>query len=160
MKEQIVLGLLRISLGFTFLWAFFDKLLGLGFATESQNAWIHGGSPTYGFLTFGTHGPFKDIFASMAGNPIVDWLFMLGLLGVGVGITLGIARKLSTSSGSLMLLLMYLAAFPPENNPVIDDHIIYILALQLILHLHSGEVLGFGKAWKKLKLVKTYSFLE
>ena len=36
--------------GFIFLWAFLDKSFGLGYATPSDNAWIHGGSPTTGFL--------------------------------------------------------------------------------------------------------------
>jgi len=29
-KLQIALGILRLAIGFIFLWAFFDKLLGLG----------------------------------------------------------------------------------------------------------------------------------
>ena len=51
------------AFGLTFLWAFFDKLLALGFATGavtnaagaktgidffSQDAWINGGNPTLG----------------------------------------------------------------------------------------------------------------
>jgi hypothetical protein len=28
---KIILGILRLAVGFIFLWAFFDKLLGLGF---------------------------------------------------------------------------------------------------------------------------------
>ena len=31
MKEQIILALLRLSLGFVFLWAFFDKLVNIVF---------------------------------------------------------------------------------------------------------------------------------
>jgi hypothetical protein len=34
--------------------------------------------------------------------------------------------------GILMMLLMYLASFPPTNNPIIDDHIIYIFVLATI----------------------------
>jgi thiosulfate dehydrogenase (quinone) large subunit len=73
------LALARISLGFIFLWAFLDKLIGLGFATcrdaaegtvnvMCDAAWLSGGSPTYGFLTFGTAGPFQEVFSGMAGN--------------------------------------------------------------------------------------------
>ena len=160
MKKNLFLGLLRISMGFIFLWAFLDKLLGLGFATSPERSWLAGESPTYGFLTQGTHGPFKPFFENLAGNPFVDWLFMLGLLGIGIALMLGIARKLSTLSGSLMLILMYLAAFPPPNNPLIDDHIVYVFVLQLLLQLHSGDVMGFGKQWEKTELVKKYSFLK
>lgn len=160
MKQQLYVGLLRISMGFIFLWAFLDKLLGLGYATTPEKSWLAGGSPAFGFLKFGTSGPFKSIFVSMAGNPIVDWMFMLGLLGVGTALILGIGKKLSTMSGSLLLLLMYLAAIPPKNNPIIDDHIIYIFVLQLLLQLRAGEVYGLGLWWNETKLVKTLPFLK
>jgi len=160
MKQQLYIGLLRISMGFIFLWAFLDKVFGLGYATVAGKSWLDGVSPTVGFLKFGTTGPFKSIFMSMAGNPIVDWLFMLGLLGVGTALVLGIGKKLSTMSGSLLLLLMLLAAFPPKNNPFVDEHIIYIFVLQLLLQLHSGEVFGLGKWWNDTSIVKKFSFLK
>ena len=47
----------RFSLGWIFLWAFVDKLFGLGFATESGKGWIDGGSPIFGFLNFAARGP-------------------------------------------------------------------------------------------------------
>ena len=50
----------RVSLGWIFLWAFLDKLFGLGHETKSAQAWIHGGSPTYGFLAKGAKGPIAD----------------------------------------------------------------------------------------------------
>ena len=34
---------LRIATGLVFLWAFLDKLLGLGYATPTDRAWINGG---------------------------------------------------------------------------------------------------------------------
>ena len=160
LKQQLFLALLRISMGWIFLWAFLDKVFGLGYATAPDKSWLVGTSPTLGFLKFGTAGPFKSIFQSLAGNAIVDWLFMLGLLGVGIALTLGIGKKLSTMSGSLLLLLMWLAAIPPKNNPFMDEHIIYIFVLQLLLQLHSGEVFGLGKWWNETSLVKKFSFLK
>ena len=50
-KQKIVFVMLRLAMGFIFLWAFFDKVFGLGFATTSEQAWINGGSPTSVFLT-------------------------------------------------------------------------------------------------------------
>lgn len=119
-------------MGFIFIWAFFDKLLGLGFATKSENAWISGGSPTTGFLKFAVKGPFADIFHGLAGMAIIDWIFMLGLLFVGITLIFNRYVKWGCIAGSLMLLLMYLALMLPENNPIIDDHIVYILVLALI----------------------------
>ncbi|MBI2034292.1 MAG: hypothetical protein HYT11_00995 [Candidatus Levybacteria bacterium] len=157
-KKDMIVALLRISMGFIFLWAFFDKLLGLGFATAPDKAWLLGNSPTFGFLKLGTHGIFKVFFASLAGNALVDYLFMLGLLCVGIALMLGVAQKIATMSGTLMLFLMWLAS-PPVNNPFLDEHIIYIFVLQLLLHLHSGEVWGLAKWWKKTKLVSKYHWL-
>ncbi|MBI2577711.1 MAG: hypothetical protein HYV77_02605, partial [Candidatus Wildermuthbacteria bacterium] len=47
---QISLGIVRISIGWIFFWAFIDKLWGLGFATAAGNSWLNGGSPTTTFL--------------------------------------------------------------------------------------------------------------
>lgn len=131
-KNNIILTLLRLSLGFIFLWAFLDKTFGLGFATLAKNAWIHGGSPTYGFLTFATKGPFVDIFHAIAGNMIVDWLFMIGLLFTGITLIINRFTKWGCLAGAGMLFLMYISVLLPENNPIIDDHIVYIFVLALI----------------------------
>jgi thiosulfate dehydrogenase [quinone] large subunit len=171
-KFQIILGLLRISLGWIFFWAFLDKFFGLGFSTcrdiqtgtvnyFCNQAWLYGGSPTFGFLKFATKGPFSGIFQSMAGNPIVDWLFMLGLLGVGLGLLLGIFMKLSTFFGGLMLVLMYLAgSLLPEHNPLLDEHLIYTLLMALLYFSDAGNYLGLGHWWQKTKLVRKYKILR
>lgn len=130
-KKFTWLGL-RLTMGFIFLWAFVDKLFGLGFATKSENSWLNGGSPTSGFLMNATRGPLAEFFKGLAGIPAVDWLFMLGLLGVGVALLFNKFVAWGAMAGSVMLLLMYLAVLPPANNPLIDDHIIYILVLALL----------------------------
>jgi thiosulfate dehydrogenase [quinone] large subunit len=132
--HQWIYGILRVSMGIVFLWAFFDKTLGLGYATEAAQAWIRGGSPTYGFLIHGTHGPLASFFQSLAGLVWVDWSFMLGLAFVGISMLTGRGIKWGAIIGSVMLLLMWLAALPPENNPLIDDHIVYILVFVLLAH--------------------------
>jgi len=124
----------RILLGFVFLWAFLDKTFGLGFATESAKAWVNGGSPTAGFLQFGVNpeSPFKDFFTSLAGAPGVDFLFMIGLLGIGLALVMGIGLRIAAVAGSILLIMMWLAVLPLENNPVLDDHIVYIAMLWVI----------------------------
>lgn len=156
-----VWGLLRILLGWTFLWAFVDKVFGLGFATASEDAWINGGSPTFGYLTFATKGPLAEVFQGLAGNPVVDWVFMLGLLGVGVALTLGIGVRIASLSGATMLLLMYAAtAIVPEHNPFLDEHIIYAVVLAGLALAHSGQYLGLGGWWRRTALVSRYQILE
>ena len=119
-------------MSFIFIWAFVDKMFGLGFATPGSKAWINGGSPTTGFLSGGVKGPFADIFHSLAGVAVVDWLFMLGLLFIGLTLLLRRYVFWGAIAGISMMVLMYLALLFPENNPLIDEHIVYALVLALL----------------------------
>ncbi len=159
-KGFYVLGILRILLGLIFLWAFFDKVFGLGFATPVERAWINGISPTTGFLANAVTGPFAIIFRSLAGRGIVDWFFMLGLLGIGVSLTFGIFNKIANISGTVLMGLMWLALLPTENHPFLDDHVIYAFLMISFIIFKANNYLGFGKWWNGQKLVRKYSFLE
>lgn len=130
--QKIIWIKFRIVMSLIFLWAFVDKAFGLGFATSSENAWINGGSPTYGYLMNATRGPFVEFFQSLAGNVLVDWMFMLGLLGVGVAFLIKQYVMFAAICGSIMMFLMWISSFPPENNPLLDDHVVYIFALLVI----------------------------
>jgi len=160
-KQNFFFALVRISLGWIFLWAFLDKLFGLGFATAKEAAWISGGSPTTGFLTHAVSGPFADFFSSLAGAPWVDWLFMIGLLCLGVALILGIAMRLAGFFGALLMVIFYLAsAIPPTNNPFVDEHIVYALMLLGFAVSEEGQTLGLGKQWRGSALVKKLPFLK
>lgn len=159
-KPHFTIGLARLALGWIFFWAFLDKTFGLGFATAADNAWLNGGSPTTGFLTNAVRGPFADFFQSLAGIAIIDWIFMLGLFGVGITLLLGIKVKLGSWIGAVMLFLMWLALLPPENNPFMDNHIVYALVLISFSFTHAGHTLGLGKWWSNFSMVKKWKWLE
>ncbi|HEX7349900.1 hypothetical protein [Brachybacterium sp.] len=155
-----VLGIARLMVGFTFLWAFLDKLFGLGFATPVEAAWRNGGSPTSGFLggSIANGNPFAgawEFFLSI--NPLTDVLFMLGLLGVGLALMLGIATRVATVSAAAMYTLMYLAAFPIASNPLYDTHLLLAVAVIAMAGLAAGDHVGLGTQWKRL--VKGNRFL-
>jgi thiosulfate dehydrogenase [quinone] large subunit len=167
----ISVGVLRLVVGWTFLWAFFDKLFALGFGTGRNpetdvvdyfgpDAWISGGSPTYGFLTFGADGPFKDFYNSIAGDAWTDWAFMLGLLAIGVAFMFGVATRLATIGGVAMYVLMWTVALPPENNPIIDDHILGAAAVLVLGMLAAGRYLGLGRWWERIPLVQRFPILK
>lgn len=159
-RTALLLGGLRIGMGWIFLWPFFDKLFGLGFGTAKENAWIRGGSPTEGFLNFGAaDSPFADAFAAIS-SPFVDWVFMVGLLGIGVAFTLGIGMRISAWSATVMLFLMWLALIPLEHNPFLDDHILYGVVMIALDLLGAGRWLGLGDWWEQQPLVQTYPFLK
>jgi thiosulfate dehydrogenase (quinone) large subunit len=164
------LAVLRIAFGLTFLWAFVDKLLALGFSTGYDEtgkldrfgdaAWINGASPTEGFLKFGADGPFQGFYNSIAGAALVDWLFMLGLLGIGLALTLGIATRLACAAGALLYLMMWTVVLPPENNPVLDDHILGAITLVVLALLNAGDTWGLGKRLARTDLVQANPVLR
>src|SRR5215212_9193212 len=143
-------GVLRVSVGWVFLWAFLDKLLALGFASGrnpetgvvdrfGDSAWLNGGSPTDGFLQHGLHtkAPFADFYASLAGSAVIEWIYILS-----------------------MAIFYTASAIWPENNPFLDEHIVYAIVLAGIAYVGAGRYLGLGRRWERLGLVKRYPVLR
>jgi thiosulfate dehydrogenase [quinone] large subunit len=164
------LAVVRIAVGFEFLWAFLDKTFGLGYATPAARAWINGGSPTKGFLSRVAVGPFESLFHSWAGAAWADWLFMAGLLGIGIALILGIGLRIAAVSGTLMLLLMWAAEWPlarftsagepsMSTNPIVDYHIIYALAMVAVALTYAGNTWGLGRLWARLPFVQRSRWL-
>lgn len=141
----------RIALGLVFLWAFFDKLLGLRLATPPAKAWVSGGAPTKGFLA-SVDGPFAPFFNAMSGQPWADWLFMVGLAGIGGALVLGVGLRIATFAGTLLLLMLWAASLPLSNNPIIDDHIIYITLLWIVYFAAGTPALSLAGWWRKTSL--------
>lgn len=159
LKVWTGLAVTRILLGFIFLWAFADKLFGLGFATPAERAWLEGGSPTAGFLK-GVEGPFAGFFNSLSGLAVADWLFMLGLLGIGVALIFGVAVRLAAWSGALLMVLMWAASLPLTNNPLIDDHIVYAVVLLVIGWALPQQKLSIAGWWQRQSFVKKNTWLQ
>lgn len=166
-----VAALTRIRLGWVFLWAFLDKTFALGHETGvnpktgatdyfGPAAWVNGGSPTKGFLGFATKGPLADFYQGLAGNVVVDWLFMLALLGIGLALILGIGMRIAITSAVVLLIMMWSAVLPPANNLFMDDHIIYALTLVLLGLVGAGRTWGFGAIWERIPFVRNHAYLK
>lgn len=159
-----VLAVLRLAVGFIFLWAFLDKTFGLGFSTPAERAWVAGGTPSQGFLlSDGVTGPLKDFFAALA-SPVSDILFQLSMLGIGVAVMLGIGLRVSAVIGTFLMVMMYLAEWPfaanlASTNPLVDYHIIYALVLIVVAVLSAGDTWGAGARWKRLPVVRRAPWL-
>ncbi|MDJ1135490.1 hypothetical protein [Streptomyces iconiensis] len=165
-----VLAGVRLLTGFVFLWAFFDKTFGWGYATPSGQGWVQGGSPTKGFLSGVTVGPMESTFHNWAGNGWVDSLFMLGLLGIGIALAGGILLRLSAVAGTFMMALMWIAEWPPakhlsdgspsmSTNPFADYHLVYAAVLVLLAVLYAGRAWGLGAWWERLPFIRRHRWL-
>ncbi|WP_406632638.1 hypothetical protein [Amycolatopsis sp. WGS_07] len=155
------LAVLRIAAGLLFLWPFADKLFGLGYATPASGAWLHGGSPTYGFLSKADAGPLAPMFHAWAGTWWADWLFMLSLLAIGLALIAGAGLRIAAVSGTVLLVLMWAAEWPParttgagapthSTNPILDYHLVYALVLIALAATCAGDTWGIGRRWAAL----------
>lgn len=172
-KAGKVWGLLRIAMGWTFLWAFLDKAFALGFSTgRLENggidffgpaAWINGGSPTDGVLQYAVHtkGFFEGFYQGLAGSTFVEWAYMLSMLVIGIALIFGIGTRLAALGGIVWMAIFYTAtAIWPEHNPFVDDHVIYAIVLGGIAYVGAGRYFGFGRWWERTRLVKKLPVLK
>jgi thiosulfate dehydrogenase (quinone) large subunit len=182
---QRVFALLRLALGWTFLWAFLDKAFALGFSTGrvlndagqtvkidffGSAAWIHGASPTAGVLGFATKGPFAHFYQTITGYQMtqagptsaawVDWVYMLSMLLIGGALILGIGVRLATIGGIVWMAIFYTAtAIWPEHNNFVDEHVIDALVLAGLFLANAGRYYGLGKIWQRTEVVKRHPIL-
>jgi thiosulfate dehydrogenase [quinone] large subunit len=150
---------IRLALGWVFLWAFLDKAFGLGHDTTSAKAWIHGGSPTKGFLGSAAKGPFTGFYHSLAGTTFADVFFMIALAAIGTALILGIGMWLAATGGAVLTVMMWSAVLPPASNPFLDEHLIYAAVLILLACLGAGRTLGLGRPWATTPLVRRLPWL-
>ncbi|AZP15517.1 DoxX family membrane protein [Streptomyces aquilus] len=169
-NSPYVLAVLRVLTGFVFLWAFLDKTFGFGYATPSGKGWIDGGSPTKGFLGGVAAGPMESTFHDWAGAGWADWLFMLGLLGIGLALIAGIGLRLAAVAGTAMMALMWIAEWPPakhlsdgslsmSTNPFTDYHVVYAIVLIALAAAGAGATWGLGRVWARLPFVSRNRWL-
>lgn len=83
---------------------------------------------------------------------------MLGLLFVGLALLLGIGVNIAGYSAAMMMLFLWLSRLPPENNPVLNEHIVYMIVLIGLARVKAGQWVGLGKWWSQP--VKDYPFLQ
>ena len=115
-------------------------------------------------------GPFEATFHAIAGATWADWLFMAGLLGIGLAVILGVGLRIAAVGGTVMMLLMWAAEWPLDRvtgagepsmstNPIVDYHIICALALVALALTYAGHTWGLGKRWAALPFVQRQRWL-
>ena len=94
------LAVLRIAFGLTFLWAFFDKPAGARVPHRLRperpldrfgDAAGSTAQPDRGVPHVRGQGSLREAFYHSIAGRLGDWLFMLGLLGIGAALTSGSA---------------------------------------------------------------------
>jgi thiosulfate dehydrogenase (quinone) large subunit len=171
----IVAAVFRIGLGLLYLWGFLEAGLGVGytntktttptsatattpapkygwyFSYDANKGWISSGfthSPTKGYIS-STHGPTAPILKHLpTGVDDFGWVFAIG--GLGIALTLGIFMGIAGWGGFALNLMIWLAGFPPDNNPIIDgEHMAFAFGILLLMFLQAGNYWGLGNWWRR-----------
>lgn len=137
----IVLTILRVAIGWHFLYEGLVKLLDPGWTAA-------------GYLESAT-GPLAGIFQSMAASEvslqIVNFLNIFGLILIGAGLLLGFLTRISQVGGIVMLTLFYLSHPPVFSDPgffregsylLISKDFLEIMALIVLMFFPTGKFLG------------------
>lgn len=165
-QKNVLMLLVRVFLGFAFLWAFLDKAFGLSKGWAA--AWFNGASVTQGYLG-GSTGILAPIFKAMAGNIIVEILFMLGLLLLGLMMILGFSKRLATYGAIAMMVLMWLSHPPFSPDPFLKDpiawlmfdhHVLDSIMYLLIYRIGAYDVFSLNKWWNSLGFVQKFKWLQ
>jgi thiosulfate dehydrogenase [quinone] large subunit len=85
---------------------------------------------------------------------------MAGLLCLGITLILGIAEKLTTFFAVILMIFFTLSILPPSDNPLLEYHLVYILALAAVYLGGGYSCLGLEDRWKGSGLMKRFPILE
>lgn len=145
--HEVVVGftlLLRLLMGWIFLWAGFDKAVN-GFTAE-------------GFLLHATSGPLDSWFVDLGGSAtalsLIDPLVTYGQIAMGLALVLGVATRLTLVFAAIMMFLFYLAQFPPEHDLFVDYYLVYIAVYLMLGALGAGRILGVDRYVERLPGVR------
>ncbi|GAA4896271.1 thiosulfate dehydrogenase [quinone] large subunit [Stackebrandtia albiflava] len=159
---RYTLAIARIAVGWVFLWAFLDKTFGLGLPTPAGSGWLDGGSPTSGYLAgqAAKPGGLAQLFAGLSGQTWVDWLFMIGMGGVGAALVLGVGMRLAAVGAVCVMVPLWLSSWPLAANPFMDQHLVYLLAAVALAATDAGDTAGLGRPWSRTRLVRALPVLR
>lgn len=138
-RPKLLIFLLRVSLGWIFFYSGLMKILDRSWSAK-------------GFLR--TAKTFPELFQWFAQPQNILWVDMANKWGqvlIGTALILGVAVPIAAVAGVLLMVLYYFPGlrFPyvGQQGFLIDQHVIYALALLLLMRLRAGNYWGLGSLW-------------
>jgi thiosulfate dehydrogenase (quinone) large subunit len=131
--QKYLLVLVRVAFGALFLYA--------GISKVTDPSWSAAGyiGAAKNFI------PFFQAMLEPSVLPIINILNSWGQVLIGLSLLLGIFVSWSAPLGALMMALYYLVLPFPYPNPhayVVDEHVIYTVALLYLAAAQAGRYLG------------------
>lgn len=144
--HDISLLILRVSLGWLMLYAGLSKVLNPEWSSEG---YLANAKTFVGFYTW---------LSSPAVLPVINFVNEWALTLLGVSFILGLFVRLSGILGAFLMLLYYfpVLTFPyiQPHSFLVDDHIVYALALLVISALRGGKLLSLDFQLAKFDFFK------
>jgi len=143
--QLTVLVILRLVVGYHFLYEGFDKLLSSNWTSSSfllQANWI-----------------FSDYFHSLANNPtfllIINNVNIWAQIIIGLFLIIGLFSRIAAVAGAILILLYYIA-IPPfvQNYIFIDKNLLEFFALIIIAIFQTSNIIGADRLIIKFRSVK------
>lgn len=137
--QKTSLLLLRLCLGWVFLYAGISHLLDNNFAAA-----------TGGYLAKATtFAPLFHWFGSPALLPWTSGMVSWGLTIAGISLILGIFLRWGAVLGIIFMLLFYFPIldfpYPNKFSFLVDEHIVYVFALLVLYAFDAGKAWGLDK---------------
>lgn len=150
--QKLSLFLLRVSTGWLMLYAGVTKIM--------DPAWSAAGY-LQGAKTF--PGLFQW-FLQPGVLPAVNFVNEWGLALLGISLILGVAVRLSSLLGAVLMLLYYFPIldfpYPNPHSYIADEHIIYALVLILFASLRAGRTWGLERWCSNLPICSKFPRLR
>lgn len=145
--QKISLLLLRLTMGWMFFYAGIIKVIN---PEWSAAGYLKGAKNFVGFYEW---------LVSPAMLPIVNFVNEWGLTLLGVSLILGISVRLSSILGAVLMILYYLPLdlpYPNAHSLIVDEHIIYAVALLLLGSFRAGRTWGLENWFSKTSICSKY----
>lgn len=150
--QKFTLFLLRAALGWLFFYAGITKVINPNW---SAAGYLNGAKTFTGFYQW---------LASPDILPITNFLNEWGLTLIGLSLILGVFVRLSSVLGAAMMVLYYfpILTFPKigANSYLVNEHIVYALALLFMGAVGAGRVWGLENWCKNLPICSCYPKLR
>lgn len=150
-SQKISLFLLRIGIGWLMFYAGITKILNPNFSAA-------------GYL--GTAKTFPNIYQWLASPANIGWINFVNewsLTLLGISLILGIAVRFSSILGAVLMLLYYfpVLTFPyVAHSYIVDEHIVYALALLVLAATRAGRVYGLENWCSNLPICSKFPQLR
>ena len=135
--QRVSLLLLRLSLGWMYLWAGITKVVDPNWSAAGYLQ----GAKTFPALF--------HWFASPALLPLTNFLNAWGLTLLGVSLILGLCVRWTAPFGIALMVLYYLVIlqfpYPNVNSFIVDEHFIYVVGLITLMAFNAGKFWGLDK---------------